>query len=143
MKKAILAIFFFLVCFPSTISLAGQALPKYGVVYGSDTNIQDSEYEILRFKNNQELPQYNGKSVMFFRDNVFKSLLLFNTKLEARKAQEQVEAYLNKVDRQGIAKNNPNWVRGSYVVDLSRWCLNWSKNQKTQDKIKYHSCQSK
>lgn len=139
MKKLVFAILLFL-AYSSSITLAGQTLPKYGVVYGSDTEIKDSENEVLRFKNNQQLPQYNGKSAMFFRDNVFRSLLLFNTKLEAKTAQQKVEEYLNKIDKQGIARNNPNWERGSYVVDLSRWCPNWSKNQESHGKIKYYVC---
>lgn len=148
MKKSLLAMLILFVGIFPTVSLAGQTVPKYGLVYGSDTDIERSDYEIKRFRNNRNLPQelrkYNNKSSMFVLNNLYRSVLLFNTKKEARNAQPSVEKYLNNIDRGTIAKNNPNWSRGSYVVDLNRWCRpDWNSKKESKDGINYYNCQPK
>lgn len=147
MKKLLLAVLILFAGIFPTVSLANRTIPKYGLVYGSDIDIKGSDYEIKRFRNNQNLPKdlqkYNNKSSMFVLNNLYRSVLLFNTKKEARDAQSSVEKYLNDIDRRTIAKNNPNWSRGSYVVDLNRWCPDWNSNQKIKDGIKYYNCQPK
>jgi hypothetical protein len=143
MNKLLMATFILFMGFSPIVSFAGQTIPQYGVVYGADTVMEDSNTEVARFNNNTKFPKYNGKSAMFLRNNVYRSVLLFNRKEEARNAQREVEIYLNNIDRMGFARNNPNWVRGSYVVNLSLWCPNWNTNQKTQGTIKYYICQSR
>jgi len=123
----------------------GQLLPRYGVVYGSDINTQDSDFEVARFRGrNPNFPQYVNKSAMFLRNKLYRSVLLFNTEDEARKAQPEIEKYLNDIDRHTTAINNPNWARGSYIVNLERWCPNWNTQQVNlnQGKIKYYNCKS-
>ena len=148
MKKSLLAMLILFVGIFPTVSLADRTIPKYGLVYGSDTNIERSDYEIKRFRNNRNLPQdlrkYNNQSSMFVLNGLYKGVLLFNTKKEARDAQPGVEKYLNDIDRKTIAQDNPNWSRGSYVVDLSRWCSpDWNSKRESKNRISYYNCQPK
>jgi hypothetical protein len=120
--------------------LAGESLPRYGVIFGADSSLRDANQEVLRFNGEKvQFPQYKGKASIFFRNNMYRSVLLFDNESEAVNAQKLVENYLNRIDRNTIARNNPNWRRGSYVVSIKRWCPKPEK--KNAEKISYLVCQ--
>ncbi len=128
---------FFVFTIFSALSLP---LPKYGLVYGSDANLSDANREILRFNSKKiDLIQYRGKASMFRRVRKYRSVLLFNTEKEAKDALSRVEPYLTTIDRQALT-TDPNWSRGSFIVNLSAWCPKWYSRAFVSNNIKYYKC---
>lgn len=130
-----------------SLIVSSQIVPKFGVVYGADNTPKSANYEIMRFNDKtRQLPpnllQYRQKAAMFFRNNKYRSVLLFSTSEEATRAQPIVEKYLTDEDKKTSARNDPDWERGSYVVNLSRWCPQWHRRAVQEEKIKYYRCQS-
>jgi hypothetical protein len=100
---------------------------SWGVVYGSETNIQEAQTEINQLPG--RLPQYrNLERLLFKRSNFYVSVILFPTKQDANNALPIIEN---------------EYKRGSFVRPLSDWCPNWKnpeKKEKIESGIPYFDC---
>lgn len=125
-----------------SVSVSSQNLPKWGIVFGSDTTIEDAKREINHFNGSRvDLSKYRNKAVIFLRDGKLRSVLLFNTEQEARASRDQVEAYLNNKDKEANMRLPRG--RGSYVVNLGPFCPGWFIKKKTTNNypgVPYFEC---
>ena len=98
---------------------------SWGVVYGSETNIQEAQTEINQLPG--RLPQYrNLERLLFKRSNFYVSVILFPTKQDANNALPIIEN---------------EYKRGSFVVPLNHWCRpNWSNYRTAINGISYYDC---
>ena len=126
-------------------SVASQTLPKWGLVYGSDSEFGDARREILRFNNPDQSkipPQfrsYNAKAALFFRQGTYRSVLLFYTEQEAEQALPMIERTLTDIDKRSL-NAPPTWQRGSFVVNLNAWCPKWDSQPTKKQGITQYSC---
>lgn len=106
-----------------------QSLPKFGLVFGSDTSLKRAQFEIDRFNSpntdlgRYPLSNYRSKAAIFLRNGNYRSLLLFNTEEEARASMPVIDTYLQQKDRQAglIIKGG----RRPFVVNLESFCPRW------------------
>ncbi|MCE2662609.1 MAG: hypothetical protein PX481_00905 [Microcystis sp. M53603_WE2] len=98
---------------------------SWGVVYGSETNIQEAQTEINQLPG--RLPQYrNLERLLFKRSNFYVSVILFPTKQDANNALPIIEN---------------EYKRGSFVRSLNEWCRpNWSNYRTAINGISYYDC---
>jgi hypothetical protein len=98
---------------------------SWGVVYGSDTNIQEAETEIEQLPG--ILPQYrNLERLLFKRSNFYVSVIVFPSQIDAKNALPIIEN---------------EYKRGSFVVPLNHWCRpNWSNYRTAINGINYYDC---
>jgi hypothetical protein len=118
--------FLSLVVVSYTTLSSSQSIPKYGLVFGSDTKIGDAKHEINYFngtKVDKKVLQYKNQAVIFLRDGKFREVLLFNTEQEAKNARKVVEPYLNEQDK--IRKIPLLNGRGSFPINLNQFCSDW------------------
>jgi hypothetical protein len=144
MKNFVLFLILILGLNLSICPVYSQMITKWGLVYGSDTDIIDADREAQRFNNPQKNPplsnKYKSRAVILSRKGNFRSVLLFKTEEEAKQALSSVENYLTDIDKQTM-KAPSNWERGSFVVNLSVWCPKWYTNASIVKKIKVYKCQ--
>ncbi|WP_072925009.1 hypothetical protein [Microcystis aeruginosa] len=98
---------------------------SWGVVYGSDTNIQETQTEINQLP--RRLPQYrNLERSLFKRSNFYVSVILFPTQQDANNALPIIEN---------------EYKRGSFVVPLNDWCRpDWRTKKGEESGISYYDC---
>lgn len=98
---------------------------SWGVVYGSDTNIQEAQTEINQLPG--RLPQYrNLERLLFKRSNFYVSVIVFPSQIDANNALSIIEN---------------EYKRGSFVVPLNDWCRpNWSNYRTALSGISYYDC---
>ena len=98
---------------------------SWGVVYGSETNIQEAQTEINQLPG--RLPQYrNLERLLFKRSNFYVSVILFPTKQDANNALPTIEN---------------EYKRGSFVRPLNEWCRpNWRNYRTAINGINYYDC---
>lgn len=126
-------------------AVSSQSLPKWGLVYGADTEFEDARREILRFNDSDQskIPPafrpYKSKAALFLRRRSFRSVLLFYTEQEAKKALPIIENTLTDIDKRS-RNAPPTWQRGSYVVNLNAWCPKWNSQRTKKDGIIQYSC---
>jgi hypothetical protein len=106
-----------------------QSLPKFGLVFGSDTSLKRAQFEIDRFNSpntdlaRYPLSNYRSKAAIFLRNGNYRSLLLFNTEEEAKASKPVIDKYLQKKDRQaGLIIEGG---RRPFVVNLESFCPRW------------------
>ena len=106
------------------IAFAGSEF-SWGVVYGSDTNIQEAQTEINQLPG--RLPQYrNLERSLFKRSNFYVSVILFPTQQDANNALPIIEN---------------EYKRGSFVRSLNEWCRpDWRTKTGEESGISYYDC---
>ena len=126
--------------------VSSQSLPKWGLVYGSDANFEDGRNEILRFNNPDQSkipPQFKGyksKAALFLRQGSYRSVVLFYTEQEAKKALPTIEKTLTDIDKRPPVNAPSTWQRGSFVVNLNAWCPKWNSQSIKKQGITQYSC---
>lgn len=151
--------FFLTVMILQSSSVSSQNLPKWGLVFSGEPEYKNAQTEIDRFNGNNmdtQILKYRNKAAIFYRNNMFRSVLLFDSEDEAKNARDAVEKYLNAQDkayqdsinkRQGT--NKVPTPRNSYTVNLGRWCPGWFIKKKNKNnypnkgnKYPYFECYS-
>ena len=106
-----------------------QSLPKFGLVFGSDTSLKRAQFEIDRFNApntdlaRYPLSNYRSSAAIFSRNGNYRSLLLFNTEEEAKASKPVIDKYLQLKDRQaGLVIEGG---RKPFVVNLESFCPRW------------------
>ncbi|MGV2389471.1 MAG UNVERIFIED_CONTAM: hypothetical protein LVR29_18240 [Microcystis novacekii LVE1205-3] len=123
-KYCLLMTLFCLVFNCLNIAFAGSEF-SWGVVYGSDTNIQEAQTEINQLPG--RLPQYrNLERSLFKRSNFYVSVILFPTQQDANNALPIIEN---------------EYKRGSFVRPLNDWCRpDWRTKIGKESGISYYDC---
>ncbi len=96
---------------------------NYGIVFGSDSDIQEAEYEIEQLAG--RLPQYSSLAGLFKKDNEYRSVILFRSEAEAEKNFNIVQQVYSS--------------RQPYKWDLQD-CRDWLQNARTEQQIRYYDC---
>lgn len=96
---------------------------NYGIVFGSDRDIQEAEYEIEQLA--RRVPQYSSLAGLFKKDNEYRSVILFRSKEEANTNFGIVQQVYSS--------------RQLYKWDLQN-CRDWLQNARSEQQIRYYNC---
>lgn len=99
---------------------------SYGVVYGSDTDIDKAQFEIQQLP--LILPEYTNKNYLFKRRQWYASVVLFSNESDANIARSIIEK---------------KYAPGSFVIPLKQWCRNdWINNTGNKKGLDFYDCKT-
>ncbi len=105
--------------------IANSQDDTYGIVFGSDRDVQDAQYEIEQLA--MTLPEYRSLGRLFKKDNQYYRVILF-------RSEEEAERNLNTVSQVY------GFIRRDDIRNLQEWCPNWLQNARTEQTIRYYDC---
>jgi hypothetical protein len=101
--------------------------PKWGVVFGADGDIELAQYEIDHAinENKKYPPLFNKEPIVFYRDGWYRSVIIFDTKDQAQKAEASIKKRLRPQ---------------SYFIDIKDWCPKIIPTPQKSKGYSYYQC---